>query len=50
MKELFHSRACIVKRDIILLTTGHQSRAVLEKCQCVAVVDSAEEALELILS
>ena len=36
--------------DCILLTTGHQSRAVLEKCQCIAVVDSAEDALELILS
>ena len=36
--------------DCILLTTGHQSRAVLEKCQCIAVVDSAEEALNLILS
>lgn len=32
--------------DCILLTCGHQCRATLEKCTCLAVVDSATEAME----
>ncbi|MBQ8310125.1 MAG: HAD family hydrolase [Clostridia bacterium] len=35
--------------DCILLTTGHQARDVLEKAPCLAVVDSATEALERVL-
>ena len=35
--------------DCILLTTGHQSRDVLEKCNCLTVASSASEALRFAL-
>ncbi len=38
--------AAAMGADCILLTCGHQCRATLEKCNCLAVVDSAAEAME----
>lgn len=38
--------AAAMGADCILLCCGHQSRATLEKCDCLAVVDSATEAME----
>ena len=35
--------------DCILLTTGHQSREVLERCNCLTVADSALDALQFAL-
>lgn len=40
--------AAAMGAQCILLTCGHQSRAVLERCRCLAVVDSAEEAMSLL--
>lgn len=37
--------AAAMGADCILLTCGHQSRAALERCRCLAVMDSAAEAM-----
>jgi phosphoglycolate phosphatase len=34
--------------DCVLVTAGHQSRERLEKCKCIAVVDSVKDVLELL--
>ncbi len=40
--------AAAMDADCVLLTTGHQSRARLQTCQCLFVADSATEILQLI--
>lgn len=34
--------------DCVLVTCGHQSRERLEKCNCIAVVDTVKDVLELL--
>jgi phosphoglycolate phosphatase len=41
--------ARVMGADCILLTTGHQSREVLEQCNCLTVADSALDALHFAL-